>query len=183
MEVADRIVRFYERKTTPPFIVYQYAPNDEYPVRNELVSLRRWLEAEPRNIDCDTVSLAEIFWEAVTENGQLEMLVEAEHEGAYEDAELAVRQILANEPTLVDRLVARVKAIPSEKSAVFLYRAGALYPAHRTSPLLDALRDKVDRPVTLLYPGRLSGDYGLSFMGKSEPTYGYRALIVSRSKS
>jgi len=46
--------------------------------------------------------------------------------------------------------------------------------------LLDALKDKVDRPVTLLYPGRIVGDFGLSFMGRTEPTYGYRALIVPR---
>ena len=44
------------------------------------------------------------------------------------------------------------------------------------------LKDKVDRPVTMLYPGRIVGDYGLSFMGKTEPTYGYRALIIPREK-
>lgn len=38
----------------------------------------------------------------------------------------------------------------------------------------------MDRPVTLLYPGKLVGDTGLSFMGRAEPTYGYRALIVGR---
>jgi len=38
----------------------------------------------------------------------------------------------------------------------------------------------VDRPVTMLYPGRVVGDYGLSFMGKTEPAYGYRALIIPR---
>ncbi len=183
MDIAGRIVSYYDRASTPPFIVYQYAPGDEYTVRKELLDLRRWLEAEPRSIECDTISLADVFWEALEENGQLDMVVEAELAGAYAEAELAVRQILANPPTLVDRLVARVKAIQSERSAIFLYRAGALYPAHRTSPLLDALKDKVDRPVVLMYPGRIVGDYGLSFMGKTEPTYGYRALIVSRGKN
>jgi len=179
-DIADRIVGFYERGTAPPFLVYAYDPGNEYAVRSELVDLRRWLEAEPRHIDCETISLAEIFWEAIGDNGQLEMIIEAEESGAYEDAELAVRQILANSPTLTDRILERVSKSESSRSAIFLYRAGALYPAHRTSPLLDALKDKVDRPVTMLYPGRVVGDYGLSFMGKTEPAYGYRALIIPR---
>ncbi len=110
------------------------------------------------------------------------MVIEAERMGAYDDAHLAVRQVLANPPTLSDRIVQRVCERGGEREAIFLYRAGALYPAHRTSPLLDALKDKVDRPVTMLYPGRVVGDFGLSFMGKTEPAYGYRALIVARGE-
>lgn len=180
-DIADRVVGFYERGSTPPFLVYQYDPAQEYAVRRELVDLRRWLEAEPRNITCQTISLAEVFWEMLEEHGQLEMIVESEQAGDYDDAQLAVRQVLSSPPTLADRIVQRVAA-GEERSAIFLYRAGALYPAHRTSPLLDALKDKVDRPVTMLYPGRIVGDYGLSFMGKTEPTYGYRALIIPREK-
>ena len=178
-DIADRIEGFFERGSTPPFLVYQYKPTDEYAVRRELLDLRRWLEAEPRGIACQTISLAEVFWEMLEENGQLDMIVESERAGDYKNAQLAVRQVLSNPPTLADRIVERVTAT-DERSAIFLYRAGALYPAHRTSPLLDSLKDKVDRPVTMLYPGRVVGDYGLSFMDKTEPAYGYRALIISR---
>jgi len=178
-EIADRIVRFYQRKTAAPFLVYTYEPKEEYAVRGELASLRLWLEAEPRGIGCDAISLAEVFWGALEADGQLEMIADAERSGAYEEAQLAVRQILARPPTLADRIIRRISA-SRPRSAIFLYRASALYPAHRTSPLLDALRDRVDRPVTMLYPGRVVGDYGLRFMGKTEPAYGYRALIVPR---
>ena len=178
-EIADRIVRFYRKKTTPPFLVYTYDPKEEYAVRAELAELQLWLQAEPQGIECATVSLADVFWEALESDGQLEMLADAERNGAYEEARLAVRQILARPPTLADRIVQRISA-SRPRSAIFLYRASALYPAHRTSPLLDALRDRVDRPVTMLYPGRVVGDYGLRFMGKTEPAYGYRALIVPR---
>lgn len=180
-DIADRIVGFYERGSSPPFLVYQYEPKDEYAVRQELIELRRWLEADPRGIACQTISLAEVLWEMLEEGGQLEMIIESEKAGDFDTAELSVRQAIAQPPALAERIVQRVKA-GSERSAIFLYRAGALYPAHRTSPLLDALKDKVDRPVTLLYPGRIVGDYGLSFMGKTEPTYGYRALIIPREK-
>lgn len=178
-DIADRIVGFHERSSTPPFLVYQYEPRDEYAVRRELFELKRWLNAK-HDIGCQTISLADVFWEALEENGQLEMIIEAERAGSYDDAKLAVRQILASPPTLADRIARRVTEGGGEREAVFLYRAGALYPAHRTSPLLDVLKDKVDRPVTMLYPGRIVGDYGLSFMGKAEPAYGYRALIIPR---
>lgn len=178
-EIGRRVVRFYEGRSTAPFIVGPYEPRDEYAVRREVQDLRLWLEADTRGIQCETISLAEVFWEALQSGGQLEMIVEAEQLGEYHEAHLAVRQILARPPTLADRVVRRVSE-SGPRSAIFLDRAGALYPAHRTSTLLDALRDRVDRPVTLLYPGRLVGDYGLRFMGKTEPAYGYRALIVPR---
>ncbi len=181
--IADRIVTYYETKATPPFLVYQYEPKDEYVVRRELGDLRRWLEADQRNIDCDTVSLAAAFWETLEEGGQLDEIISLERAGAYEEAHLAVRQVLSARPTLADRVVERIKSKQTERSAIFLYRAGALYPAHRTGTLLDELKARIDSPVTLLYPGRIEGDYGLRFMGQTEPTYGYRALIIPRGES
>jgi hypothetical protein len=32
----------------------------------------------------------------------------------------------------------------------------------------------------LLYPGRVVGLYGLSFVGRCEPAHGYRATIIAR---
>ena len=178
-DLADRIVGYYERGTSPPFLVYQYSPSDEYIVRRELFYLKRWLKAKHK-IGCQTVSLAEVFWDTLKEHGLLDMVIEAERDGDYEGAQLAVRQILARSPTFGDRIVKSVVEHGGERETVFLYRAGSLYPSHRTSSLLDVLKDKVDRPVVMLYPGRIVGDFGLSFMGKTEPTYGYRALIIPR---
>lgn len=178
--IADRIVGFYDRGSSAPFVVYQYDPADEYKVRQELKDLKLALESPQHDIKCRAVSLAEIFWETLEEHGQLQMVIDAERAGAYDDAHTAVGEILSNRPTLADRIVKRVVDEDADRSAIFLYRASALYPAHRTGSLLDALKDKINRPVTLLYPGRIVGDYGLSFMGKTEPTYGYRALIVPR---
>ena len=49
------------------------------------------------------------------------------------------------------------------------------------SALLDDLRERLKRPVVLLYPGHVVDPYGLRFMGKCEPTHGYRAKIFKRS--
>ncbi len=179
LDIATRIVGFYDRGVSPQFLVYQYEPSDEYAVRRELFELKRWLKAK-HEIGCQTISLAEVFWDALEEHGQLDLVIELERAGKYEDAKLAVRQILAKSPNLADRIVQRVVEHGEERETILLYRAGSLYPYHRTGPLLDVLKDKVDRPVVMLYPGRLAGEYGLRFMDKTEPTYGYRAMIISR---
>ena len=182
--IGERIVAHLDSSGLPPFIIYQYMPVEEWPVRRDLGTLRRWLEAEPRRVACAPVSLAALFWQALEESGFLEELITQERNAAgYPDAlrevYAAVGEILREPPTLPDRVIAEVEGC-AERTAVFLYRAGALYPAYRTSTLLDDLRGRLARPVTLMYPGRLVGEYGLSFMDRTEPAYGYRALIVPR---
>ncbi|MEZ5230871.1 MAG: DUF1788 domain-containing protein [Acidimicrobiales bacterium] len=86
--------------------------------------------------------------------------------------------LLKRTPILADRIVERVDESPP-RTAVFLYRAGALYPALRTRTPRRAL-GRARRPVTMLYPGRLHGSHGLSFMDVLPPHYGYRAVIVPR---
>lgn len=185
--IGERIVSYFDRGGEPPFVIYQYPPDQEWAVRRDVGELRRWLEAEPRRVGCIWVSLADLFWEALEESGFREELFAQEREAAGDPDTLrevydAVGEILREPPTLPDRVIAAV-ADCDERTAVFLFRAGALYPAYRTSTLLDDLRGRLPRPVTLLYPGRLVGDYGLSFMDRTEPAYGYRALIVPREDS
>lgn len=182
--IGERIVAHFDGGGEPPFVIYQYLPDQEWVVRRDVGELRRWLEAEPRRVACSSVSLAKLFWQALDESGFLDELIAQERDAADDrdalrDVYDAVGEILREPPTLPDRVVAEV-ADTDERTAVLLYRAGALYPAYRTSTLLDDLRGRLARPVTLLYPGRLVGEYGLSFMDRTEPAYGYRALIVPR---
>ena len=108
-ELAERIVEHYEGRRTPPFQVYQYEPSEEYEVRKELKELRQWLEASPRNIECETISLAHLFWQALEANQMLETVIQEEQSGRHQDAEKAVRQILGIAPTLADRLVEEIE--------------------------------------------------------------------------
>jgi len=135
-------------------------------------------------VSCAAVSLAKLFWQALDDSGFVDELITQEQRAMADPASLrqvydAVGEILREPPSLPDRVIEEVRDC-EEQTAVFLYRAGALYPAYRTSTLLDDLRGRLDRPVTLLYPGRLVGEYGLSFMDRTEPAYGYRALIIPR---
>ncbi len=184
--IGERIAAFFTSGGEPPFVVYQYLPSEEWQVRRDLGELRRWLEAAPRGIGCASVSLADLFWQALEDSAYLDELIDQERMAnetsngeALREINAAVSEILREPPTLPDRVIAQVSDY-SERTAVFLYRAGALYPSYRTSTLLDDLRGRLPRPVTLLYPGRLVGEYGLSFMDRAETAYGYRALIVPR---
>lgn len=180
-QVADTIVAFHARpQGDGPYQLYQYLPHDEYRVRRDLTDLKVWLEA--KQIACVAVSLADLFWRAIEDNGRLPAIVAAEKDGGpsgLQDAIESISSLLRRAPTLTDRLAETVNNV-APRSAVFLYRAGALYPALRTSGLLDELLGRVRLPVTLLYPGRLHGGFGLSFLDILPPHYGYRATIIPR---
>jgi len=183
-KIGERIVDFFDRGGEPPYLLYVYPPSEEWAVRQDLRELQLWLQAPTQRVRCAAISLAQLFWESLEGEGWIDQLVEAER-AAGDNAALAevhrsVGEILREPPTLPDRVEAALNEVEDDRTALFLYRAGALYPAYRTSTLLDDLRGRIRRPVTLLYPGRVVGDFGLRFMDRCEPTYGYRALIVPR---
>ena len=182
--IGERIVEFFDGGGDPPFQLYVYDPAAEWEVRRELDDLRLWLGAADRKLNVAAISLARLFWAALEDAGWMESLIEAEKEAEGDPSALAdvyesVGEVLRDEPSLPDRVRAEVASC-DDRTAVFLYRAGSLFPAYRTSSLLDDLRADIRLPVTLLYPGRVVGEFGLSFMGRCEPAYGYRARIVPR---
>lgn len=182
--IGERIVEFFDGGGDPPFQLYVYDPAAEWDVRREFDQLRLWLGAADRKINVAAVSLARLFWAALEEAGWMESVIEAEKAADGDPSALAevyesVGEVLRDEPSLPDRVRAAVASC-DDRTAVFLYRAGSLYPAYRTSSLLDDLQADIRLPVTLLYPGRVVGEFGLSFMGRCEPAYGYRARIVPR---
>jgi hypothetical protein len=180
-QVADTIVAYHAKPTGDgPYQLYQYLPDQEYRVRRDLNDLKVWLEAN--QINCVAISLADLFWRAIEESGRLDAIIATEKDGGpngLQDAIESIRSILLRSPSLTDHIVAAINNV-SPRSAAFLYRAGALYPAIRTSGLLDELLGRVRLPVTLLYPGRLHGRTGLSFLDILPSHYSYRAMIISR---
>lgn len=185
--VGQRVVEWFQRPPgaddPPPYQVYVYPPSREWETRRALGDLRTWLGAPGRRVPCVSISLAALFWEALDESGWTEEVFTQER--AASDDPLAQAQVhravaeLLRAPVPFSRRVLHAveKATPAP-AAAFLYRAGSLYPVFRTSGLLDDLRPRLRVPVTLMYPGELQGDFGLRFMGRWEPTYNYRALIV-----
>jgi len=190
IDIAKRIVEHHDhdRGTNVPCWVYVYDPADEYAVRADVVKMATWLRAPGRGVECTSVSLADAFWESIDESGMYDELIEQERAAdgdpqAQAEVHRSVGQLLRLPPSLTERVAAKLPQPPGRCAAV-LYRAGGLYPGYRTSALLDDLRLRtgVRVPVVLLYPGAVEGNYGLRFMGKTEPAYGYRAMIVVRGE-
>lgn len=183
-KIAEDILGYLgDRTVGPPYMVFVYEPEAELAVRKEVLDLVAYLKAH--GSDVAAVSLADLFWQAVDESGFYDQMVEVEKENrgdpwALEKVHETLREILISEPTLADRVITALGDTP-ENCAVILTRAGALYPVFRTSALLDDLRDRLRRPVLLLYPGHVVEPHGLKFMGRYEPTHGYRAKIFQRS--
>ena len=186
-EVGQRIVDWFHRPTgttdAPPYQVYAYSPRNEWDIRRALRDLGTWLAAPGREVPCQSISLAAVFWKLLDESGWTEEIFEQERAAAANptaQAEIhrAVAELLRAPEPFSHRVQQAIENATKEPTAVFLYRAGSLYPVFRTSGLLDDLRPRLKVPVTLMYPGELRGDFGLRFMGKWEPTYNYRALIV-----
>lgn len=182
--IADEVLNYLrDSSQTTPYAVYVYEPDQELTVRHEMRDLRAYLNA--KGVDVAAISLAELFWQAVEESNFYDSIVEAETSmpndpDVLEDVHKSLREILNTSPTLAERVLAAVESKPKD-CAVLLYRAGALYPVFRTSALLDDLRERLRKPVVLLYPGHVVDPYGLSFMSKCEPAHGYRAKIYQRS--
>jgi len=190
LDIANRIVEHHDhdRGTNVPCWVYAYDPADEFAVRADVVRMAAWLRAPGRDVQSTSVSLAVAFWEAIDESGMYPELVAQELAAigsprVQAEVHRSVGQLLRLPPSLTERVAAKLPQPPGRWVAV-LYRAGALYPGYRTSALLDDLRLRtgVRVPVVLLYPGAVEGNYGLRFMGKTEPAYGYRAMIVVRGE-
>jgi hypothetical protein len=77
----------------------------------------------------------------------------------------------------VEQVLAKRKS-EEERTVIFLARAGALYPFFRTSALLKHVAGHTHNvPVVLLYPGKLMGETGLSFMGVLPADRDYRPRI------
>lgn len=183
LQIGHKLVDYFDAGGgDAPYILYVYPPTDEFAIRRELGELRMWLKA--KEVTCQPVSLADLFWQALEESGWLESVIQEERRASNDPARLegvyeSVGEVLRESPTLPERVVAALDG-RGDRTVAFLYRAGALYPAYRTSALLDDLRYRINLPVTLLYPGRLVGSFGLRFMDKCEPAYGYRATIIPR---
>jgi hypothetical protein len=185
-EIRDDIARFFDRSSStevPPYFVYVYDPREEYPARQDMADLKLALEAG--GVQCASISLADFLWEAIDDSGDFDAIVAEEKarpgdSKALDDINQTINEILREEPSLSQRVMQRMEAFPS-KSVAVLYRAGSLYPAYRTSSLLEDLRERLMIPVVLMYPGHVVGGVGLSFMGKCEPAHTYRAKIVQRS--
>jgi hypothetical protein len=160
-----------------PYAIFQYPPEDEFQVRQEVALLRTRLEQTGKRIT--SISLAECMAAALQAEGyNTQKLVDAEKSVGLKLTVDTIFEVISEYQPLDDLVAARIptNADPLH-DVVFIVRAGALFPIYRTSSLLEQLKGKVLVPSVLFYPGELDGAAGLRFMGVLDAEHNYRPKI------
>jgi hypothetical protein len=173
------------------FAILPYPPEQEFALRRAIHELSGALRDAGWNTE--TVDLHVLLLGRVRGEGPelLDAIIRREKglAGAADPArglrmlKEKVVNILDHPDGLAADVVARIDAIlaangRADRTVVFLGRLGALYPFLRTSALLKHIAGRTNNvPVVLLYPGRVVGETGLSFMGILPADRDYRPRI------
>ena len=173
------------------FALLPYAPEDEFALRFAIHELSERLRDggwTPDTVDLHALLLARLRAQG---SDFLDATIQREKSLARTaDPARAVRMLKERIVNLVegpDGLAADVirdidrilgPNAKANRTVIFLGRAGSLYPFFRTSALLKHVAGHTrNTPVVLLYPGRIVGESGLSFMGILPADRDYRPRI------
>lgn len=163
-----------------PFTVFYYDPKIEFQARREIKLLATRLGNAGKS--AHTISLAELLWEAVDANDNIDSLADEEKQFGFERAQETVNKYLTDEAfsPLPAMLSGRLSKLDPKKNIAFLNRAAALAPSiYQISQLLGQMQSKTLVPTVLFYPGSVEGTSGLRFMDMSDriPMGSYRVKI------
>lgn len=163
-----------------PFCVFHYDPKSEFQTRHEMKLLATRLGNTGKSVI--TISVAEMLWEAIDANDNIDSLADEEQQFGFERAQETVNKYLTDEAfsPLPDLLSGRLSKLDPKKNIAFLYRAAALAPSiYQISQLLGQMQGKTLVPTVLFYPGSVEGTTSLRFMDMSDrvPMGSYRVKI------
>ncbi len=160
-----------------PYAIFLYPPDDEFALRREVAMLRTRLEQAGKRVT--VISLATCLEMALEREGITSDEIKTTEQMTGTATMVDTVHKVLSEYQPLDALVA--EQIPAETDPlvdiVFITRAGALFPFYRTSSLLEQLKDKMEIPAVLFYPGEFDGAAGLRFMGVLDAEHNYRPKI------
>ena len=140
--------------------------------------LPRWTsKIKETGFEVRRVSLADILWDTVDKSGRWDIWLELEADAEADQINEAVRDVLRQGNTLVDRVAEVIESTP-EGTVVLLTEAELLHPYFRTRTIESRLHDKVKTPTEIFYPGRRSGQYGLHFLDFYPVDGNYRSTLL-----
>lgn len=173
------------------FAILPYAPEDEFKLRRDISELSGGLR--DAGWHPATIALHALLLKRITDQGGdfVDAMIRREKQlSGAADPWRGLRTLKDRIVTLIEGpegiakdVIAEVQRILAEspnreRTVIFLGRAGALYPFFRTSALLKHVAGHTDNvPVVLLYPGKIVGESGLSFMGLLPADRDYRPRI------
>jgi hypothetical protein len=159
-----------------PFAIFRYDPAEEFDARSEvslLITRLRRLHGK----DVVEISLADLMFQALEKEVGLDSLFDGEISDGLARTVDTIHNVLTDLQPLDELIAERLREKDPKSAVAFLTRAGSLFPAFRTSALLENMRGRIHVPTVLLYPGVLQGTIGLSFMGVCEADHNYRPKI------
>jgi hypothetical protein len=174
------------------FAILPYDPEDEFALRGAIQRLCEELREAGWNTG--VIALHALLLARLRAQGPefIEMMIQREKKLARAaDPWRGLRAVKERVVSLIEGpdglaadVIAELRRILQERpgqehrTVIFLGRAGALYPFFRTSALLKHVAGHTDNaPVVLLYPGKVVGETGLSFMGLLPADRDYRPRI------
>lgn len=173
------------------FAILPYAPEREFWVRKQVHGLCG--ELRDAGWTTGTIALHGLLLERLRREGgdYIESLIRREKRAwrpddpwrGLTDLKEKIVNVIEGPDGIAADVVRELQRILEEnadatRTVIFLGRAGALYPFLRTSALLKHLAGHTRNvPVILLYPGKVSGESGLSFMGLLPADRDYRPRI------
>lgn len=123
------------------------------------------------------VSIADVMWKLVDDSERWDEWIELEAEADIEMLRDALSDVLRQNNALLNSIAAEVEST-SGKEVVLITEIELLHPFTRTKIIGDYLHDKAKVPTVFLYPGTLSGQSSLKFLGFHSPDPGYRSAIL-----
>jgi Domain of unknown function (DUF1788) len=149
-----------------PFAILRYDPKEEWEMRRQAKLLATRMGECGKEVQ--TISLAELLWEAIENSEGLQAIVDLERERGFNDAQEQVNIYLSDSDwcPLTNLLTTRLQSLDPQKHIVFLTRAATMAPAiYQMSKLFDEMQGQTRITTILFYPGTLEGTTGLRMMG------------------
>ncbi|KPM01482.1 DUF1788 domain-containing protein [Vibrio splendidus] len=153
------------------FYIFDYAPESENLVREQLDVIERKLKRKGRTFA--SVNLFKVLFQQLEAEGVLEDAFELHKEEGNESLVEALQGILSQEN--FGEFLCR-KICPEEQEFVLLSGLGACWPLIRGHSLLNVLHSRMgDTPLVLFFPGSYTG-LKLNPFGKISSSNYYRAF-------
>ncbi|QVL35509.1 BREX protein BrxB domain-containing protein [Aminirod propionatiphilus] len=140
--------------------------------------LPRWVSRiREAGFEVRRVSIADVMWKLVDHSGRWDEWLKLEGDADIEMLKDALSDVLRQNNALLNSIAGAVESA-SGKVVVLITEIELLHPFTRTKIIGDYLHDKAQVPTVFLYPGTLSGQSSLKFLGFHSVDPGYRAAIL-----
>jgi len=170
-----------------PFAIFRYDPlvydENEWKMRDEVHKLATRTENDTGR-KVRLISLAQLFWQSLSESESVEDLIQLEREHGFQVAQKQANQYLSDADfrPLCTLLLEHTSVLAKDTAVIFLVNATAFAPgAYRLSSLLEQLGGKLKIPAVLFYPGQWN--HTLNYMGlrsEDQALGSYRVKIYGR---